>query len=55
VSPAVRDYLGLGVKDPCDWKFVEFREVPPGPWAMHGDNNTFVILRRHSNEQFARK
>jgi Group II intron, maturase-specific domain len=55
VSPAVRDYLGLGVKDACDWKFVEFREVPPGPWAIYGDNNTFVILRRHSNEQFARE
>jgi len=55
VSPAVRDYLGLGVKDPCDWKFVEFREVPPGPWAMYGDNNTFVIVRRQNNKQFAAK
>jgi group II intron maturase len=55
VSPAVRDYLGLGIKDACDWKFVEFREVPPGPWAMYGDNNTFVILRRQSNERFAAK
>jgi hypothetical protein len=53
VSPAVRDYLGLGTKDACDWKFVEFREVPPGPWAMYGDNNTFVILRRRNNERFA--
>jgi Group II intron, maturase-specific domain len=55
VSPAVRDYLGLGVKDACDWKFVEYREVPPGPWATYGDNNTFVILRRQSNKQFASK
>jgi len=55
VSPAVRDYLGLGIKDPCDWKFVEFREVPPGPWAMYGDNNTFVVLRHKSNERFAAK
>jgi hypothetical protein len=55
VSPAVRDYLGLGIKDACDWKFVEFREVPPGPWAMYGDNNTFVILRRQSNKGFAAK
>ena len=31
VSPAVRDYLGLGSKDVCDWRFVEFREVPQGP------------------------
>jgi hypothetical protein len=36
VSPAVRDYLGLGNMDVCDWKFVEFREVPPGPWATYG-------------------
>ena len=54
VSPSVRDYLGLGNKDVCDWKFVEFREVPPGPWALYGDNNTFVILRRQSNERYAR-
>ncbi|MEO6848451.1 MAG: hypothetical protein ABI443_12145 [Chthoniobacterales bacterium] len=46
VSPAVRDYLGLGGKDVCDWKFVEFTEVPNGPWAKYGDNNTFVLLRR---------
>lgn len=52
VSPAVRDYLGLSDIDVCDWKFVEIREVPPGPWAMYGDNNTFVILRRQSSERF---
>jgi hypothetical protein len=55
VSPAVRDYLGLGNIDACDWKFVEVREVPPGPWTMYGDNNTFVILRRQSNDRFARQ
>jgi hypothetical protein len=55
VSPAVRDYLGLGNIETCDWKFVEFREVPPGPWAMYGDNNRFVILRRQSNERFGRQ
>jgi hypothetical protein len=52
VSPAVRDYLDLGNIGACDWKFVEFRQVPPGPWAMYGDNNRFVILRRQSNERF---
>lgn len=46
VSPAVRDYLGLKGKDLCDWKFVEFRDVPQGPWAKFGDNNTFVLKRR---------
>jgi hypothetical protein len=55
VSPAVRDYLGLCDIDVCDWKFVEFREVPPGPWAMYGDNNLFVILRRQSIERSRRR
>jgi hypothetical protein len=48
----VRDYLDLGNIGACDWRFVEFREVPPGPWAMYGDNNRFVMLRRQSNERF---
>jgi len=55
VSPAVRDYLGLSNLDACDWKFVDFRDVPPGPWAMYGDNNRFVILRRQSNERFGQR
>ncbi|MCX7713041.1 MAG: hypothetical protein N2035_05175 [Chthoniobacterales bacterium] len=46
VSPAVRDYLGLKGKDVCDWKFVEFSDVPYGPWAKYGENNTFVLKRR---------
>jgi hypothetical protein len=49
VSPAVRDYLGMGGKDVCDWKFVEARDVPSGPWTKHGDNNTFVLQRRGAN------
>ncbi len=43
VSPAIRDYLGLKETDVTDWKFVEFKDVPSGPWARYGDNNTFVI------------
>ncbi len=46
VSPAVRDYLGMQSSDVTDWKFVDFDEVPPGPWARYGDNNTFVQHRR---------
>ena len=46
VSPAVRDFLGMQDTDVTDWKFVEFADVPTGPWARHGDNNTFVINRR---------
>jgi len=52
VSPAVRDYLGLDNIDVCDWRFVDIGEVPPGPWAMYGDNNIFVILRRQGTDQF---
>jgi hypothetical protein len=51
VSPAVRDYLGMADTDVTDWKFVEFDEVPAGPWAAYGDNNTFVILRRAAEEK----
>lgn len=50
VSPAVRDYLGLQETDVTDWRFVEFSEVPHGPWSTHGDNNTFVILQRKNNK-----
>jgi hypothetical protein len=52
VSPAVRDYLGLDNIDVCDWRFVDIREVPPGPWALYGDNNIFVILQRQGTDQF---
>ena len=46
VSPAVRDYLGMASTDVTDWKFVEFEEVPRGPWSTHGENNTFVLKDR---------
>lgn len=51
VSPAVRDYLGMNDSDVTDWKFVEFEEVPTGPWARYGDNNTFVINQRQAEKQ----
>lgn len=53
VSPAVRDYLGMNGKDVTDWKFVEAKEVPPGPWTKYGDNNTFVLKNRGENLFFA--
>jgi hypothetical protein len=46
VSPAVRDYLGLQSTDVTDWRFVDFNEVPRGPWSTLGENNTFVINDR---------
>jgi hypothetical protein len=53
VSPAVRDYLGMADTDVTDWKFVDFTEVPHGPWATHGDNNTFVINKRAEETRVA--
>ncbi|MEP6809323.1 MAG: hypothetical protein ABI992_03705 [Chthoniobacterales bacterium] len=46
VSPAVRDFLGLQDTDVTDWKFVDFKDVPRGPWSKYGDNNTFVMNDR---------
>jgi hypothetical protein len=46
VSPAVRDYLGMASTDVTDWKFVEMRDVPSGPWTQLGENNPFVSNRR---------
>ncbi len=46
VSPAVRDYLGLNETDATDWQFVDFKDVPRGPWSNLGENNTFVINDR---------
>ena len=54
VSPSVREYLGINMtRDVTDWKFVEFRDVPPGPWSKYGENNTFVLNSRHGNENVA--
>ncbi len=39
----------MGNKDVTDWKFVEARDVPVGPWTKFGDNNTFVLQRRGAN------
>lgn len=50
VSPAVRDFLGMQDTDVTDWKFVEFNEVPHGPWSKLGDNNTFVINQRNGEK-----
>jgi hypothetical protein len=56
VSPAVRDYLGMNsTRDVCDWKFVEFNEVPFGPWARYGENNDFVQNSRRTVERVASK
>lgn len=32
VSPAVRDYIGISDYDRVDWQFIDFENVPDGPW-----------------------
>jgi hypothetical protein len=54
VSPAVRDFLGMNDTDVTDWRFCEFDEVPPGPWAKYGENNTFVQVRKKTEQQLAK-
>ena len=53
VSPAVRDFLGLNGMDVTSWRFVDFRDVPQGPWSFYGDNNDFVINARANTERVA--
>ena len=51
VSPAVRDFLGLANTDVTDWRFVEVREVPVGPWRNFGENNNQFAQAARSREQ----
>jgi len=51
VSPAVRDFLGLSGMDVTSWRFVDFADVPPGPWANYGNNNDFVLNARRNMER----
>jgi hypothetical protein len=53
ISPAVRDCLGLKQTDVTDWRFVDFSEVPRGPWSTLGENNTFVINGRRKSVKLA--
>jgi hypothetical protein len=54
ISPAVRDFLNLSSTDVTDWQFVDFKDVPRGPWSMYGDNNHFVQLSRRNPTREAR-
>ena len=53
ISPAVRDYLGMTTNDHVDWRFVEFEEIPLGPWSLHGDNNCFRKTKRSTRQDLA--
>jgi hypothetical protein len=55
LSPAVRDFLNIGGMDSIDWKFVEFSNVPAGPWTRLGDNNPFVQQVRNSIAMVVRR
>jgi hypothetical protein len=55
LSPAVRDFLNIGGMDSVDWKFVEFSDVPAGPWTRLGDNNPFVQQIRNSTTMVVRR
>ena len=55
VSPAVRDYLALRETDVTDWRFVDFSEVPRGPWSTLGENNTFLINDRKKSVKLAER
>jgi hypothetical protein len=55
LSPAVRDFLNIGGMDSVDWKFVEFSNVPAGPWTRLGDNNPFVQQARSSTTAVVRR
>ena len=53
VSPAVRDFLELNGNNTTDWRFVEYRDVPRGPWALYGANNTFAQQGRGPADRVA--
>jgi hypothetical protein len=44
LSPAVRDYLGMSGMDQCDWKFVEAKEIPQGPWKYRDNSLLWARL-----------
>jgi len=41
--------------DVTDWRFVDFSEVPRGPWSTLGENNTFVINDRKKGATLVEK
>jgi len=42
VSPAVRDYLGMGSSGKVHWRFIDFANIPRGAWSKYGKNNPFL-------------
>jgi len=42
LSPAVRDYLGMGSSGKVHWRFIDFSNIPKGAWSQYGNNNPFL-------------
>ena len=55
LSPAVRDFLGLKSGSKVHWRFVEFGNIPRGPWAWYGQNNPFVNPEANPDLRAARR
>ena len=53
ISPAVRDYLGMKSGGKCDWRFVDFNEIPAGPWRNIGTNNPFITAKNNEKSVLA--
>ncbi len=51
VSPAIRDYLGISTTDIVDWCFLEWNDVPPGPWGQIGKNNHLVLAKQRNPDR----
>lgn len=54
VSPAVRDYLGLKSGEKVHWRFIDFKDIPRGPWSLYGKNNPFRNPKMDPDFQAAR-
>jgi len=54
VSPAIRDYLAMGGRAACDWRFVDAKEVPYGPWIEYGEKS-FVLAQLEKTKKNPRQ
>jgi len=43
----------MGGTDVADWKFIEYSDVPFGPWSRFGENNSFVVDARRKAMRLA--
>jgi hypothetical protein len=55
ISPAVRDYLGMGSSGKVHWRFIDFANIPRGAWSMYGKNNPFLHPELDPDRQAKKK